>query len=121
MTLYRKVGWKMMKKNISIIRGDTYSFNFIVEELLDDAYFSCKKTTNKDDVNYLFQKSLGDGISLVEETEEGKVYVVRVAPEDTHDITKGNYYYDLQLEKNGDVFTPLIGRFKITDVITREV
>lgn len=104
-----------MKKNISIIRGDTYSFNFIIEELLDNAYFSCKKTT------YLFQKSLGDGISLVEETEEGKVYVVRVAPEDTHDIAKGNYYYDLQLEKNGDVFTPLIGRFKITDDITREV
>lgn len=109
-----------MKKDIELIRGDTLSFNFILNETLNNAYFTCKRTTKKDDTDYLFQKSLGNGISLVEESEEGKVYAVRIAPEDTHDIDKGKYFYDLQIEINQDVFTPLIGKFKIMDDVTRE-
>lgn len=110
-----------MNKDISTIRGNTYSFNFIVDEEIDNAYFTAKRTTNKDDTDYLFQKTLNNGISLVDTTEEGYVYAVRVAPEDTNDIEKGKYYYDLQIDINGDVFTPLIGKFKITDDVTREV
>ena len=109
-----------MKKSISIIRGDTYSFNFIINETLDNAYFTCKKTMDINDTDYIFQKTLGNGISLVDTTEDGNVYVVRVAPDDTNEVNKGNYYYDLQLDINGDTFTPLIGKFKITDDVTRE-
>ena len=109
-----------MKKDIVIIRGNTFSFNFIIDEQIQNAYFTAKRTTNKDDTDYIFQKTLDNGISLVDNTEEGYVYAVRVAPEDTNNIDKGTYYYDLQIDINGDVFTPLIGKYKITDDVTRE-
>ena len=103
--------------NISMVRGDTLSFAFEVEGIdsLDTAYFSCK--VNSDDQNYVFQKSLSSGISLV---DEGK-YRVRVAPSDTENIEVGYYYYDLEIGVNGDVFTILRGRLKIDQDITRVV
>lgn len=110
-----------MKKNISTIRGNTISFNFITDEEIDNAYFTAKRTTDKDDTDYFFQKTLNDGISLVDTTEEGYVYAVRVAPIDTNNIDGGEYFYDLQIGINGDVFTPLIGQLKIIDDVTREV
>lgn len=110
-----------MNKDISTIRGTTYSFNFIVDEEIDKAYFSCKRTMDKDDTDYLFQKTLNNGISLVDHTEEGYVYVVRVAPEDTNELDAGKYFYDLKIKINGDVIPPLIGKFKIINDVTREV
>ena len=102
--------------NISMVRGNTLSFAFEVEGIdsLSAAYFSCK--INWDDTNYVFQKSLGSGISLV---ENGK-YRVRVAPQDTENIEVGYYYYDLEIGANGDIFTILRGRLKIDQDITRE-
>lgn len=102
--------------NISMVRGNTLSFSFEVEGIdsLSAAYFSCK--INSDDQNYVFQKSLGSGISLV---ENGK-YRVRVAPQDTENIEVGYYYYDLEIGANGDIFTILRGRLKIDQDITRE-
>lgn len=102
--------------NISMVRGNTLSFAFEVEGIdsLDTAYFSCK--INSDDQNYVFQKSINNGISLV---EDGK-YRVRVAPQDTENIEVGYYYYDLEIGANGDIFTILRGRLKIDQDITRE-
>ena len=45
-------------------------------------------------------------------------YVVRIAPEDTKDVETGHYFYDMQIEINGDVFTILIGALKIRNGIT---
>ena len=47
-------------------RGDTLDFKFDVEGAeadLSSAFFSCKKDPNDDE--YIFQKSLGDGIVKV--------------------------------------------------------
>lgn len=110
-----------MKKDFSIIRGSTLSFNFVSDEPITKAYFSAKKTTDKNDTDYVFQKTMDNGISFVEQTEEGYVYVVRVAPEDTNDLDKGSYYYDLQLDIIDDSFTPLIGKLKIENDVTREL
>lgn len=102
--------------NISMVRGDTLSFGFEVEgqTQLDSAFFSCK--TNSDDILYIFQKSLNDGISAASATE----YRVRVAPEDTKNVNLGTYYYDLQIGANSDIYTILRGRLKILPDITKE-
>lgn len=106
-----------MKKNLNMIRGDTLAFAIEIEGLdqqLETCYFSCKR--NIDDDNYTFQKSLEDGIEMIETNK----YRVRVAPEDTKGKDVGKYYYDLQIGVNGDVHTVLRGQLDIETEITEE-
>ena len=107
--------------NLYMVRGDTFRFTIEIEGLvqnLTSAYFSCKK--NKDDDEYIFQKSLGDGIAKVKDNENSKDYEIVVAPEDTEDVDFGNYIYDLQLAVGSDVLTPLLGTLTIDWDVTRE-
>lgn len=107
--------------NLYMVKGNTFRFTIEIEGLNDDltaAYFSCKK--NKQDDEYIFQKTLNNGIAKVEDTENGKLYEVVAAPTDTEDVEDGQYFYDLQLEANGEKFTPLLGVLKIDWKITRE-
>ena len=103
-------------RNLSMVRGDTFAFGFEVVGVdhLDTAFFSCK--INADDEIYVFQKSFNNGIT---DAGNGK-YRVRVAPEDTENVEVGSYYYDLEIGKNGDIYTVLKGRLKIEQDITRE-
>lgn len=108
--------------DITAVRGDTIALGVelydedgeLITDDLDAAYFSCKK--NQTDNNYEFQKTLGSGITKV---ETGK-YRVRVAPEDTDNLDVGTYYYDLEIHINDDVYTPLKGKLKLEQDITRE-
>ena len=108
-----------MNKNIKMVRGDTLSFG--IEYAFDDhsnqdletCYFSCKK--NFDDTEYIFKKSIGDGISKVANNK----YRVRVAPEDTENVEAGNYCYDLEFGLNDDVFTIIKGMLTIENDVTR--
>lgn len=108
-----------MNNNMKMTRGDTYSFGFeykIDDESTQDletCYFSCKK--NSDDENYIFQKSLDNGISKVANGQ----YRIRVAPEDTEEIEAGNYFYDLEIGLNEDKFTLLKGILRIETDVTR--
>lgn len=105
----------MKDTKLSMVRGDTLAFGVVIDGLdqdLDTAYFSCKK--NIDDTEYVFQKSLSDGISKV---ETGK-YRVRVAPADTSEAELGDYYYDLQIGVNSDIYTVLRGKLIIEYEIT---
>lgn len=106
-----------MKKIINMIKGDTLSFTFEIEnftEELDTCYFSCKKDVT--DNNYIFQKSLNNGITKI---DTGK-YKVRVAPEDTKNVLIGNYQYDLQIGINNDIYTIMNGLLTIEQEITEE-
>ena len=100
--------------NIKMVKGDTESFGFELEgvENLDAAYFSCKR--NSQDENYLFQKSLNSGITK----ESGNQYVVRIAPSDTALLEPGQYWYDLEISKNGDIFTIFRGVLDLLPEIT---
>lgn len=103
------------KKDYRHVRGDTFSFAFKIEEFgqeLDNAYFSCRDSLS-DESNLLFQKTLGDGITKVEEGDDTYSYSVRVAPSDTRNIPAGTYFYDLQININEDVFTAMKGKFII--------
>ena len=104
-------------ENLKMIRGDTLAFGIELDGVtdVDAVYFSVKKT--KFETEYILQKALNNGIAKI---EDGK-YSVRVAPSDTHNLEVGTYYYDLQIEANGDVFTVLYGALEIEADITREV
>ena len=101
-------------KNFKMVVGDTESFGFEITGVsgIDAAFFSCKRESQ--DTSYLFQKSLGDGI----EQRENNRFVVRVAPEDTQNLSPGQYYYDLEVGANGDVFTILRGILTLVPEIT---
>lgn len=106
-----------MKKNFEMVRGDSLIFTFEVENLNEDlvsCYFSCKKDI--DDPEYVFQKTLEDGIQKVEENK----YKVRVAPLDTKELEIGSYIYDLQIGVEEDIFTVMTGQLKIEKEITEE-
>lgn len=100
--------------NIKMVKGDTESFGFEIEgiENLDAAYFSCKR--NSQDENYLFQKSLNSGITQRVENQ----YVVRIEPDDTALLEPGQYWYDLEISKNDDVFTIFRGVLELLPEIT---
>lgn len=100
--------------NIKMVKGDTESFGFELEgvENLDAAYFSCKR--NSQDENYLFQKSLNNGITKRTENQ----YVVRITPDNTALLEPGQYWYDLEIEKNGDIFTIFRGVLELLPEIT---
>lgn len=105
----------MAKENITMVRGDTFSFGVEIEGLeqdLESAYFTCKQ--NYTDDENAFQKSLDDGITKL---ETGK-YIVRVAPEDTKYLEAGKYFYDFQIAANGDVFTVLHGVLELERDVT---
>lgn len=100
--------------NIKMVKGDTESFGFEIEgvENLDAAYFSCKR--NSQDENYLFQKSLNSGITQRAENQ----YVVRIDPDDTALLEPGQYWYDLEISKDDDVFTIFRGVLELLPEIT---
>lgn len=86
---------------ITMVRGDTLAFGMEIaglDQSLDTAFFTVKKELDGD---ITFQKSLGDGI----EDAGGGQYTIRVAPEDTASLDSGQYWYDLQIGVNSDVYT----------------
>ena len=101
----------LMNRKLRIIRGDTFAFGVEFKGLdqeLDTFYFTCQSIPQKE---MIFQKSLGDGISLVELDVEKAIatYRVRVAPEDTANLAPGTYFYDCEIGINNDIFTLMEG------------
>ena len=102
-----------------LTRGDTIAFYVKgknVTRNIVNAYFSVK--VNKNDTEYVLQKTLNVGIT---ELEQG-LYSVEIVPSDTNDLTLGVYWYDLQLDfGNNNIITPMKGVFELTYDITREL
>lgn len=111
-----RTSFNMCETNITMIKGDTLAFGMEIDGLegqdLESAFFTCKTVRESDE--HIFQKSLGDGITKV---DDGK-YIVRVAPSDTEDVTAGAYFYDLQIGVNCDVYTVLLGLLEILQDVT---
>lgn len=105
-----------MDTNITMVKGDTLTFNVEYENTdidLDSAYFSCKK--NFADTDYLFQRSLGSGIDKI----SNGLYAVHVLPENTENIPAGHYVYDFEVGIRRDKFTILRGILTIQSSVTR--
>lgn len=109
----------MINKLIEMTRGDTLAFDVTISEIEDvtveSLYFSVKKKAS--DTDYVFQKSIGNGITKIEELK----YRVRIAPEDTYNLPAGKYRYDLQLKLGSDIYTPLMGSLIIDWDVTEEI
>ncbi len=110
----------LIETNLCMVRGDTLAFLFELIHsdgenayTLDSAYFSVKE--NIDDEEYVFQKSLNSGITLIKEN----TYRVKVEPNDTYNLEPGIYNYDLQIALGEEVQTILKGKLKIEPDITR--
>lgn len=107
-------------KNIDLTRGDSFGFNFEVtdsdnvEVELDSCAFSCKEKI--DDTEYVFQKTLDDGIERL----EAGGYYVKIEPSDTANLATKSYYYDLEATIGEDVFTFLKGKLNIKWDVTKE-
>lgn len=102
---------------LAMVQGDTKQFTVEIGGLttpLTSCYFSVKKQYYDD--NYIFQKSLENGIT---EVETGKVRV-RIAPADTRNVDLGVYLYDLQIGIGDDIYTVMRGELKIVYEITEE-
>ena len=113
------------KNDIKHLRGDTLSHAIFVENLyqdLESIYFTCRDGAN-DNSDILIEKSLNNGITYMyyDEEKDVRTYVVRIAPEDTKDLQAGTYYYDEQIEVNGDVITIMKGRFILEQDISRKI
>ena len=113
------------KNDIRHLRGDTLSHAIFVENLYQDVesiYFTCRDGAN-DNSEILIEKSLNNGITYMyyDEEKDVRTYVVRIAPEDTKDLQAGTYYYDEQIEVNGDVITIMKGRFILEQDISRKI
>lgn len=109
---------KPLIKNLSIVRGDTTSIGVTINGLESDPvelYFSVKRSYN--DKKYVFQKSLNDGI----DTDGEYHYVVHVDPSDTETLVAGRYVYDVELNINNTIVTPVKGEFEISSDVTRHL
>lgn len=106
---------------ITYVRGDTYSFLCVVHNLTEDltaAFFTVKENPDDDPV---LQKTLGEGITKVEERDGAKVYKVQIQATDTERMVPGNeYLYDLQLNVNNVKKTVAKGIFKLQQDITQD-
>jgi hypothetical protein len=112
-----RTNFKMENENITMVRGDTLSFNVEVTDesgqavAVDSADFTCKKNAMGEES--IFHKSLGAGI----EQDDG-LLTIRVAPQDTENAEAGRYFYDLQLGVGEDRFTVMIGVLAIEQDVT---
>lgn len=107
--------------NLEMVRGDTLAFGIKIYKLgqmPDGIWFTCKE--NYDDKETLFQKTLDDGISVVEQNDDGDYYFrVNVSPTDTLSLEPKKYYYDCVIAANGDIYTIMKGiltiEYNVTD------
>ncbi len=111
----------MTKYDMTMVRGDTLVFFFKINELssnrVDSLTFTCKASDTSEEK--IFQKTIGDGITLVDSEEN--LWKVRVAPEDTAGVSgqsKYAYVYDIQLGVGEDIYTPIKGKMTIIQDVT---
>ena len=117
--------YNAIKQDITIIRGDTMSFNFQLQGLggqdPDDIVLEAKEDFN--DTEHIFICSVSNGISKVSYDEETDTatYTVRLSPEQTKELLLADYYYNLQIRVNGDVLTLLKGKLTLEYNVTKGV
>ena len=105
---------------ISITRGDTKVLKFqrknedgVIETEAKELYFTVKENSNKQ--NYLFQKTLDNGITF---SDEDYYYRITISPDDTNNLYYGTYMYDIEVKEDDYVKTIDLGEFVIKEEVT---
>lgn len=111
--------------------GDTYTRDFIITGYssdIDDIFFTVKK--NVDDKNYVLQKTLNNGITLVDVTYDtdgttilSRTYNLLINAEDTETFTpESEYVFDIEIvtDETPDLKkTIMTGTIELTNSATR--
>lgn len=110
--------------NLEMIRGDSKTFLFALDVDLTDAVgiWMTAKSARADADPGVFQKSVGAGITVIDDAT-GTISV-ELDPADTSDLdaVTNRLYYDVQVEDvDNKVSTPRIGRLVVRPDITTTV
>lgn len=98
-------------------RGDTYSRDFTVSGWslpISNVYFTVKESV--DHKKALIQKRLNDGITVVEETEEGTTFNLKIDATNTDDL-KADFDYIFDIEIHSDMEGETVKRTIATGVL----
>lgn len=114
--------YNVVKQDITVVRGDTLSFGFMMTgldgNLPNSIKFSVKD--NPDETETLFSAGLDSGEIWRENWNlNTATFGVRIPPRLTEGLTPGRYFYDLEVRINDEVFTFMKGRFVVEYDITR--
>ncbi len=105
----------MEKINFNFVKGDTYLRGFTIEGfdiLIEQVYFTVKEKSS--DRNYMFQKTLGNGIEV--DPENPNRYVLTIEADDTNDFkTNYNYVFDIQIVAETIKKTIIGGNLRLED------
>jgi hypothetical protein len=109
-------------RDITMVKADTLSFAFQVQGLRGQrpSMILLSVKAEIEDRDLLFNVSSDDYIKYREYDEDNDLltYVVRIPPYLTADIDLGRYFYDLEMQVNGDNITLMKGRFTLDYEIT---
>lgn len=90
-------------------RGDTYSRDFVINGYsspISKVYFTVKE--NAEDKKAVLQKTLNNGITLVEESEDMKAYNLLICCTDTDDMKADyDYVFDIEIHSPGTDDMPI--------------
>ena len=107
--------YNAIDENITMVKGDTLSFNFQIDGMgadrFDDVVFTVKE--NPDSQTELFKCDLTEGVTCEVDEENHLIYTLRVSPNKTKDLFVGAYYYDLVALHSRDVLTFMRGRLNL--------
>lgn len=114
-----------MQMEIRMARGDRKSKLFQIlqpdgqggtapcTDPFDEIYFTVKKSYYDDEYN--LQKRLSDGgITYL----ENGIYKVVILPADTDPLGFGEYDFDIEVEKNGEIKQTFVGKLILTKEVT---
>lgn len=83
---------------------------------LDKAWWTIKERMN--DRKFVVQKTLGNGVEQVDTNDDRFIYTFALYPEDTENLTSGEYVYDIRVKINDSKFTVMHGNMTILPSIT---
>lgn len=99
-------------------RGDTYVRHFRINEEVDEVYFTVKN--NSDEKHPIIRKKIGDGIYLMEHSDEGYLYSLTITSDDTDKLSVGSYNFDFEIIKGNVRLTPMVGTMTLSEDYTRK-
>lgn len=107
-----------IEQDISMVRGDTLSFNFQIAGLGEDEptfEMICRETYTTN--NLIFSADSDEGIDLIDDTNGVKTYAVWVHPIQTSGTKAGRYVYDLRMTNGEDKLTLMRGYLTILEKV----
>lgn len=112
----------MEKVDIDLYKGQTYQRNFVISGFsldITQLYFTVKESTDSKVVS--LQKKLGDGITLMDNSNGTYTYLLEINSDDTENLKSDfEYGYDITL-KSGSIKEPIVmGKFIVNPVYTRK-